>query len=99
MPVWIDFISNIFLSSIVLFFMLNDNRKNKKCIDISVIVVGWFVGGVCYDISQGGYAKSELIALIIGNYVIYIVYWVINMIILAINRSKLEEMNGNKIIE
>lgn len=91
MPVWIYLITNTLLPGIVLFFMLYDNRKNKKCVDISVWVVGWFVADVCYRINEGLYTKSELIILVLGNYVIYVVYWVINMIILSKNRAKLQK--------
>lgn len=91
MPVWIYLITNTLLPAIVLLFMVYYDKKGKKCVDISVMVVGWFVADVCYRISQGLYTKSELIILIMGNYVIYVVYWIINMIITTKNRAKFEK--------
>jgi len=91
MPVWLIIITNTILPLLVVLNMIYDNKKSKKCIDISIAVVAWFTGDICYYVIQGSKTKTELVTLIIGNFAIYFVYWFANIIILNINSAKIEK--------
>lgn len=38
MPVWLNLSTNIIAPGIMILFMLWDNNKGEKCVDISVLV-------------------------------------------------------------
>lgn len=89
MPIWLKFLSYILLIVIDLIYMFNQNKKNKKCTDTSILEVIFMIAFITSDINGGIYTKSQLVILINGYGIIFYIYWFINMTIIEINKKKL----------
>ncbi|MCZ0701994.1 quinol-cytochrome oxidoreductase complex cytochrome b subunit [Natronobacillus azotifigens] len=79
---------------ILFILMYNDIKKGKKLVDLSIVVVAFYFGGLGYQIASENRSTDELLAFLIVLSIVYgITFFVLQMIISRHN-EKIKEKHG-----